>query len=163
LDYFKFFKQKKWYIRSAKKLNVKSMLKGILTISGQPGLYKVISENKNSVIVESIATGKKYPAFSSSKMSALEDISVYTMEEDVPLKDVLKKIFEKENGKEAISHKASANELKEYFGSILPDYDRDQVYVSDIKKIIRWYNLLSEKGLVQFEEEKGEETTEENK
>lgn len=138
------------------------MLKGILTISGQSGLFKVVSENKNSVIVESIETGKKYPAFSSSKMSALEDISVYTMQEDVPLKDVLKKIFENENGKGAISHKSSANELKEYFGKVLPDYDRDQVYVSDIKKVIRWYNLLVEKGLVKIEDE-SEEAPEKDK
>lgn len=138
------------------------MLKGIITISGQPGLYKVISENKNNVIVESIDTGKRFPAFSSSKMSSLEDISIYTMQDDVPLNDVLKKIFDKEDGKGTLSHKSSANELKEYFGQVLPDYDHEQVYVSDIKKILRWYNLLSEKNLLVFEEGQEEEVKEDD-
>lgn len=133
------------------------MLKGILTISGQPGLYKVVSENKNNVIVESLETGKKSPAFSSAKMSSLEDISVYTLQDDVPLKDVFKKIFEKEGGKSSMSHKSSAAELKGYFEEVLPNYDQEQVYVSDIKKILMWYNLLSEKGLLVFEEESGQE------
>lgn len=140
------------------------MLKGILAISGQPGLFKMITESKNSIIVESLDTGKRMPAYSTSKISALEDIAIYTETEDVPLKDVFKAINEKENGGIAISHKASGNELKKYFGEVLPDYDRDRVYVSDIKKVIQWYNILHEKEMLDFseEEESGAESSEEN-
>jgi len=137
------------------------MLKGILAISGQPGLYKMISEGKNSVIVESLLTGKKSTAYASAKMSTLEDIAIYTIDEDVPLKDVFKKIAEKENGGSSVNVKASNNELKDYFETILPQFDKDRVYVSDIKKVITWYNLLQEKGLLKFDkEEVQEESTE---
>jgi hypothetical protein len=129
------------------------MLKGILAISGQPGLFKMITESKNSIIVESLDTGKRMPAYSTSKISALEDIAIYTETEDVPLKDVFKAIYEKEDGGAAISHKASGNELKKYFGEVLPEYDRDRVYVSDIKKVIQWYNILHEKEMLDFTEE----------
>lgn len=140
------------------------MLKGILAISGYPGLFQVVSEGKNSVIVESLLNGKKMPVFASSKMSSLEDIAIYTLQEDVPLKDVFRNISAKEDGGKAISHKSSGNELKAYFGEVLADYDRDQVYVSDIKKVLQWYNLLHDKALLNFDEEEAssdEETTEE--
>ncbi|GET28630.1 DUF5606 domain-containing protein [Prolixibacter sp. SD074] len=129
------------------------MLKGILAISGQPGLFKVVSEGKNNIIVESLLNGKKMPAFASSKISSLEDIAIYTLQEDVPLKDVFKNIIKKENGGKAISHKASTQELTNYFAEVLPDYDRDQVYISDIRKVIQWYNLLQEKELLNDDEE----------
>lgn len=139
------------------------MLKGIITISGQPGLFKVLSDNKNNVIVESLETGKKLPSFSNSKMSALEDISVYTMEKEVSLTSVFDKIYKKEDGgNSAVNHKSSVNELKSYFVEVLPDYDRDQVYVSDIKKILRWYNILLAKGLIKASEEKDKTGEEQN-
>ena len=128
------------------------MLKGILAISGQPGLFKVLSEGKNGVIVESLLTGKKQTAFASAKMSTLEDIAIYTTHEDFPLKQVFRKIFDSENGGQAIQTNSKPEELKKYFESILPDFDRDRVYVSDIKKVLSWYNLLQEKGLLVFEE-----------
>ncbi len=139
------------------------MLKGILAISGQPGLFKVISEGKNSVIVESLLTGKKSTAYASAKMSTLEDIAIYTINEDIPLKEVFKKISDKENGGAAIATKSSNEALKDYFETILPQFDKDRVYVSDIKKVIQWYNLLQEKGLLNFESEEAtaEKQTEE--
>lgn len=128
------------------------MLKGILAISGQPGLFKVLSEGKNGVIVESLLTGKKQTAFASAKMSTLEDIAIYTTSEDFPLKLVFKKISDLENGGTSIQSGAKPEELKKYFEQVLPDYDKERVYVSDIKKVITWYNLLQEKGLLNFEE-----------
>lgn len=129
------------------------MLKGILAVSGQPGLFKVVSEGKNSVVIESLLTGKKSTAYANAKMSTLEDIAIYTVQEDVPLKKVFKQISEKENGGQAISAKANPEELKNYFATVLPEYDKERVYVSDVKKVISWYNLLQEKGLLNFDEE----------
>jgi len=128
------------------------MLKGILAISGQPGLFKVLSEGKNGVIVESLLTGKKQTAFASAKMSTLEDIAIYTTSEDFPLKQVFRKIYDLENGGAASQNNAKPEELKKYFEKILPDFDKERVYVSDIKKVLTWYNLLLEKGSLNFEE-----------
>ena len=129
------------------------MLKGILAISGQPGLYKVISEGKNNVVIESLLTGKESTAYADAKMSALEDIAIYTSTEDVPLKRIFQKIYDIENGGQAINAKSSPEDLKKYFEVILPDYDKERVYGSDVKKVISWYNLLQEKGLLAFEAE----------
>jgi hypothetical protein len=131
------------------------MLKGILSISGYPGLFKMIAEAKNSIIVESLLTGKRMPAYSTSKISALADISVFTETGEIQLKELFKKI--QESGKE-ISPKDSSNELKAFFEEILPEYDKDRVYVSDMKKIVQWYLLLKEKNLLnEPDEEKPEE------
>jgi Ribonuclease G/E len=137
-------------------------LKGILAISGQSGLFKILSEGKSSVIVESLLNGKRSTVYTNAKMSALEDIAIYTTGEDVPLKQVLKKIAEKEQNGPAIDSKKPQEEVREYFSEILPEYDKERVYFSDIKKVISWYNLLQEKGLLNFEEEekKEEETNE---
>ena len=132
------------------------MLKGILAISGQPGLFKLVAEAKNSIIVESLLTGKRIPAYSTAKISALADISVFTETGEVQLTELFKKI--KECGKN-ISSKASNNEIKAFFEEVLPEYDKDRVYVSDMKKIIQWYQLLSDKNLLtETEAEKVEET-----
>ena len=133
------------------------MLKGILAISGQPGLFKVLSEGKNGVIVESLLTGKKQTAFASAKMSTLEDIAIFTTSEDFPLKQVFKKISDLENGGPSIQTNAKPEDMKKYFEKILPDFDKDRVYVSDIKKVLTWYNLLQDKGLIIFEEAEGME------
>ncbi|HAH23579.1 MAG TPA: hypothetical protein DCL77_07455 [Prolixibacteraceae bacterium] len=128
------------------------MLKGILSISGYPGLFKMVTEAKNSVIVESLLTGKRMPAYSTSKISALADISVFTENGEIQLKEVFKRL--KESGKE-ISPKASSNEFKAFFEELVPEYDKDKVYVSDMKKIIQWFQLLNEKDLlIETEEEK---------
>jgi len=131
------------------------MLKGILSISGQPGLFKLVTETKNSIIVESLLTGKRIPAYSTSKISTLSDISIFTETGEILLTDLFIRI--KASGK-LISPKASANEIKAFFEEVLPEYDKDRVYVSDIKKIIQWYQLLSDQNLLtETEEEKTEE------
>ncbi len=133
------------------------MLKGILSISGQSGLYKMVAESKNNIIVESLETLKRIPVHSTSKVSALEDIAIYTENGDVPLKDIFKAIYDKENGGAALSSKVSANELKSYFVNVVPDYDKYRVYISDIKKVLLWYNALQQKGLLSFSEQENEE------
>ena len=129
------------------------MLKEILSISGKPGLYKLINNSSNAIIVESLLDGKRFAAYSNSKIIALEDISIYTEDEDMPLKEVLKRIFEKENGAQALSHKADTEKMLAYFEEIVPEYDHNRVYVSDMRKIIQWYNLLADKKMLSFEEE----------
>ena len=131
------------------------MLKGILSISGQPGLFKLVAETKNSIIVESLLNGKRMPAYSTSKISTLSDISIFTETGEILLTEVFKRI--KENGK-TLSPKASSNEIKAFFEEVLPEYDKDRVYVSDMKKVVQWYQLLSDLNLlIETEEEKQEE------
>jgi len=128
------------------------MLKGILSISGQSGLFKMVAESKNNIIVESLETLKRMPVHSTSKVSALEDIAIFTENGDVPLKDIFKAISDKESGGSAISPKSSGNELKAYFEKIVPEYDKDRVYISDIKKVLLWYNALKQNDLLNFTE-----------
>ena len=139
------------------------MLKDILSISGYGGLYKFISQGRNGIIVEALDDKKRMNASASAKISALEDIAIFTDTEDLPLSDVFKAIYEKENGGEAISYKSSPEELKNYFAMVLPAYDRDRVYVSDIKKVMQWYNILHMHEMLNFDEETEEETKEETK
>ena len=136
------------------------MLKEILSISGQPGLFKMVSKGKNSVIVESLITGKRLPAFSSNKMTSLEDIAIFTITGEISLRDIFKKISEKENSGKTIDSKSSDAELKKYFKQLLPDYDDNRVYTSDIKKVVGWYNLLLEKEMLNFEESQEEDNPE---
>jgi hypothetical protein len=132
-------------------------LTGIIAISGKPGLFKVITQAKNSVIVESLIDKKRIPAYATDRISALEDISIYTYSEDKPLKEILKAIYNKENGKACISHKESEAKLTAYLLEILPDYDAERVYVSDIKKLFQWYNLLESSGNLVLAEDDSEE------
>lgn len=133
-------------------------LSGIIAISGKSGLFKVAGQSKNTVIVESLENGKKFPAFATNKISALEDISIYTYEGDELLADVYKAIYTKQNGELAPSHKDNLDDLKSYLREILPEYDEERVFSSDIKKIFQWYNLLHKSGnLILKEEEKEEE------
>ncbi len=133
-------------------------LSKILSISGRPGLYKVISEAKNAVIVESLIDQKRFPVFGHEKMSSLEEISIFSNKEDIPLKDVLKTMHDKVHEKGAIDPKSDNKSLKEFFLEMIPDYDQDRVYISDIKKIINWYTLLLKSDFLDFsdEEESGE-------
>jgi hypothetical protein len=138
-------------------------LSKILSISGKHGLFQVVSQLKNAVLVESLADKKRFPAFAHEKISSLKEISVFTTGEDKPLKDVLKAFSEKYEGKPGIDPKADDKALKACFLEVVPDYDPDRVYVSDIKKIITWYNLLAENNMLDFtepEEEKPEEGAE---
>lgn len=138
------------------------MLKDILAISGQPGLYKLVSNAKNGIIVENLETGKRMPTYATAKVSALADIAIYTADgEDKPLREVLKSIREKENGGIAIDPKAGNDELKTYFESVMPEYDKERVYVSDIKKVFQWYNTLQKLSMLDLLDEKAEEKTEE--
>lgn len=138
-------------------------LAGIISISGKPGLYKVIAQGKNNVIVESLIDHKRSPAYASDRISALDDISIYTLEADVPLKDVFAALYAKYDGKEGISHKEDNIKLQEVLFDVLPSYDEDRVYPSDIKKLFQWYNLLVKTGMLVPEEkeekkEKAEKT-----
>ncbi|MGB0428645.1 MAG: DUF5606 domain-containing protein [Flavobacteriales bacterium] len=128
-------------------------LDGFLVISGKPGLYKVISQLRNGILVEDLDSGKRMPVPSTARMSALGDIAMYSYDEEVPLKQVMFTIFEKESEKQAISHKSSGEELKSYFREVFESYDEDRVYVSDIKKVLQWYNILQSKSLLEVEEE----------
>ncbi len=121
-------------------------LTGIIAISGKPGLFKVVAQGKSNLIVESLEDGKKIPAYSTDRISALEDISVYTYEEDALLSSVFDSIFKKENGGIAPSHKEDKNTLENYLLEVLPNYDQERVYFSDVKKIFQWYNLLHKSG-----------------
>ena len=114
------------------------MLKGILFISGQPGLFKLVSQAKNSIIVESLIDGKRFPAYSTARVSALEDISIYTDEGDIKLSEIFLKIYENAKGGETPAVKGSPAEMKSYFEHILPSYDKNRVYVSNIKKEHYW-------------------------
>ena len=127
------------------------MLKGILSISGYPGLYEMKSQIKNGLIVEHIETKKRMPVYSTHKISSLEDIAIYTDDKEVVLKDVFKKIFDNSEGEEVLSHKSGNEELKSFFAGILPDYDQDRVYVSDIKKVVNWYNILQKNSFITKE------------
>ena len=131
------------------------MLETILAISGKPGLYKLVSRGNRSLIVETIdAQKKRMPAFSADKVISLADIAMYTEEKEVPLRQVLTSIKEKEGGKAASIdyRKASKEELYAYLGEVLPDFDRDRVYPTDVKKLVQWYDILIENGLDDFDE-----------
>ena len=140
------------------------MLKTILSISGKPGLYRMVSQGKNMGIVETISPDKKrMPAYAADRIISLGDIAMYTIDSEVPLAEVFQAMKEKENGKAVTLNpkKASAEELKNYLEEVLPNFDRDRVYPSDIKKLINWYNTLIEDGLTDFIEEEKEASEEE--
>ncbi|MCR4765563.1 MAG: DUF5606 domain-containing protein [Bacteroidaceae bacterium] len=130
------------------------MLKTILSIAGKPGLYKLVSQGKNMLIVESLIDGRRSPAYGNDKIVSLGDISMFTNADDVPLRQVLKNIFEKEQGAEVTFDvkKAKTPELFAYLEQVLPDFDRDRVHPNDVRKLISWYNLLLKSGNTDFEE-----------
>lgn len=132
----------------------------ILSISGKPGLYKLLTQMRTGFVSESLLDGKRVTVGLRSNVSLLSEISIYTLEGEVPLRAVFQKIQEVENGKKtAISHKAEKVALEEYFFTILPHYDEDRVYASDIKKVIQWYNLLVAHELTDFSDPDTEEDT----
>lgn len=137
-------------------------LTGIIAISGRSGLYKVVAQGKNNLIVESLEDRKRFPAYASDRISALEDISIYTTDEDVALKVIFDSIYAKENAGLAPSHKDDKSVLEKYLLEILPNYDQERVYISDIKKLFQWYNLLHKAGELNKAETVGTETASEN-
>lgn len=135
------------------------MKETILAIAGKPGLYKLVSHGKNNLIVEALdATHRRQPAFGSDRITSLNDIAMFTDEDDVPLTDVLESMKNVEGGKKSSVDykKASGDELREYFAKILPNFDRDRVQNSHIKKLIQWYNILIENGISEFKDAEAE-------
>ncbi len=130
----------------------------ILSISGKPGLFQLKTQTRSGFVAESLIDGKKVSVSIHSNVSVLSEIAVYTLTEELPLRKVFAAIKEKEDGKiTSVSHKDGKDKLEEYFFEVLPDYDEDRVYASDIKKIVQWYNLLHKHDLLNLEEEVGDE------
>ncbi len=141
-------------------------LSKIIAVSGKPGLFSLVSQTKSGMLVESLIDGSKIPVFPTDRVSALEDISIYTTGEDMPLREVLVKMWKNLEGAQAIDPKADKKEMLAFMDKVLPEWDRDRVYPSDIKKLLTWYNLLNEKKLIDeeaAEEEKQEEATTDEK
>ncbi|MEM9362785.1 MAG: DUF5606 domain-containing protein [Bacteroidota bacterium] len=131
----------------------------ILSIGGKPGLYKLLTQTRTGFVGESLLDGKRISVGMRNNVSVLSEIAIYTLEEEIPLREVFQKIKEKEEGKKtSISHKSEKIQLEEYFFEVLPNYDEDRVYASDIKKIIQWYNILLEHGISNFSEADAENT-----
>ena len=135
------------------------MLKEILSITGKPGLFKLVSQGKNMLIVESLLDGKRIPAYAKDKVVSLGDIAIFTETEEIPLGQVFESVKTKENGAVcSVDAKADNDTLRKYMSEVLPEYDRDRVYPSDIRKLINWYNVLINNGISEFvEAEKLEE------
>lgn len=136
-------------------------LKNIVAINGKPGLYEIKAQSKSGIIVESLIDAKKFPVSATHNISALNEIAIYTYEEEMPLRLILKSISEKENGNESINPKENNKLLTSYFREILPNFDEERVYISNIKKILQWYNLLVSKkfnfALIEEEDTANEE------
>lgn len=128
------------------------MLKRILSIAGKPGLYNLVSQGKNMLIVENIATKKRTPAYARDKVVSLGDISIYTVEDDMPLPEVLEKVKTVAEAKPVDVKVMSDQEVRDYFKTILPEYDEDRVYTTDIRKLFSWYNQLIAAGITEFKD-----------
>lgn len=125
-------------------------LKEILSVSGKPGLFKTIAQTKTGVIIESLTDGKRIQAFASDKISSLGEISIFTTTEDMPLREVFRLIHEKNGDEQAPDTKADDKTLKAFFEAVVPDYDRERVYTSHIRKLVQWYNILITNGINDF-------------
>ena len=130
----------------------------VISISGKPGLYTLVTQSKNGFIAENLDNNRKTSVPASANVSLLSNIAIYTESAEVPLSEVFQKIYDKENGGKAIDHKASEAELRNYMSEILPDYDEDRVYKSDLKKLFQWYGILLKNGLLAQEENAEKET-----
>lgn len=129
----------------------------IIAISGKPGIYELKTQTRGGFLTESLVDGKKLSVGLRHNVSVLSEIAIYTTTAEMPLREVFEKIKEKENGEQTISHKVSKDELEEYFFNLIPDYDEDRVYASDIKKVVQWYNILQRKGMTDFSETTSDE------
>ena len=125
----------------------------IIVVTGKPGIFKVLNQSRVGYIVESLVDGKKMPISPTNKITSIEDIVVFTDADEIKLLDVFKKFKEHTKGEQAIDHKQDESEVKAYFEAVLPNYDKERVYFSDIKKMILWYNLLQKNNMLDFEEE----------
>ncbi len=135
-------------------------LRTVLSVSGKPGLFKLIAHQKSGVVVESLLDGKRTAISANANVSSLGDIAIYTYEEEVPLRDVFKAMAEVTEGKEALSHKSSKDDLEDFFGEVLPKFDQERVYASDIKKVVQWFNILVKNDLLSILEEEASEDAE---
>ncbi|NAS11281.1 DUF5606 family protein [Poritiphilus flavus] len=137
-------------------------LEKILSIGGKPGLFKLLTQTRTGFVAESLLNGKKITVGINNNVSVLSEIAIYTLDEELPLREVFQKIKEKEKGsKTSVGHKEDKLKLEEYFFEILPNYDEDRVYPSDIKKVIQWYNILHDQGITEFQESSDEEASDE--
>jgi Domain of unknown function (DUF5606) len=136
-------------------------LSEIIAVQGMSGLYKTVAQAKNSVIVEALADKKRMPIYASQRVNSLEAISVFCQDKDIPLADVFKKIAEKENKGPALDHKSSEADMIKYFGEVLPDFDKERVHTSDIRKMLMWYNILQKNNMLDIEDESAKEGDEE--
>jgi hypothetical protein len=136
-------------------------LSKILAISGKPGLFKTLSQSKNGFIVESLQDGKRFTAFAHERISTLEEISIFTDTDDISLKKVFKTIYGKQNGQPTSLELTDQKDIKAFIEEIIPNYDKERVYLSDMKKVVNWYNILLEHKLLDFTEEEKTEKTEE--
>jgi hypothetical protein len=136
-------------------------LTGIIAITGQPGLYKIVAQSKNGIIVESLSDKKRVNVYASTKVSTLSDISMFTTGDDKPIEEIMGAVFDKENGGPAIDSKADDKAIEDYFAVAVPDYDKERVYVSNMRKLFNWYGILQTTGNLKKKEEKqeGEEKT----
>ena len=135
-------------------------LSGIISISGMPGLYKVVGQLKNGLIAESLTDKKRTPVYSHQQVSTLEDISMFTTGDNKPISEIMKAIYDKETGGACIDHKADEKEITTYFESIVPDYDKERVYASNIRKLFNWYNILQKTGNLKLQENNSEDSAE---
>ena len=131
-------------------------LTGIISISGQPGLFKIVAQSKNGIIVEGLTDKKRLNVYATTKVSTLSDISMFTTGDDKPLEEIMNNVFEKEKGGAAIDNKADDKAIEAYFALVLPEYDKDRVYVSNMRKLINWYNALQTSGNLKQKEENKE-------
>ena len=129
----------------------------VLAISGKPGLFKILASSPKNLVVESMIDGKRSSTPGSLRVSSLSDITMYTLEEDVPLREILKSMFDKNNGKPALSHNSAPQEVKDFIDSVVNDLDHSRVYASDLRKLVQWYNLLISQKALPFEEEEEKE------
>jgi Domain of unknown function (DUF5606) len=134
-------------------------LTGIISISGQPGLYKIVAQSKNGIIVEGLADKKRLNVYASTKVSTLSDISMFTTGDDKPIEEIMTSVFEKEKGGPAIDNKVDDKAIEKYFSEVLPEYDKERVYTSNMRKLLNWYNTLQANGGLKEKEEtkEGEE------
>ena len=136
-------------------------LKDILAIAGQPGLFKFVARSSNGVIVESLSDHKRINATGTAKVSSMAEIAIYTYEEDMPINEVFTNLYNHTGGKAAISHKSEPQLLKALIAEVIPEYDRERVHVSDMKKVVMWYNALVEAGMTDFTIDEPEQEAEE--
>ena len=134
-------------------------LEGIINVSGKPGLFKIISRSNNTVIIESLTDQKRTAIYSHNQANLLDEIGIYTYNDTVPISDIFTEIAKKTSCGPSINHKSSKDELMNYFRDILPEYDEDRVYISDIKKVIQWYNIMQSVNLIKISKKKTKKET----